>query len=143
MIGEIMAKSPLDLLNMAIERELDASIRYMWQYLTVRGSDIKDDFKKNALRKFKQAMTIGEHIVNLEDFPANTPENIGWSLRDMIVRDIRAENEGIKLYQKIMETASKEGDESTRKLCEKIIKKEKEQKRVLMCAQARATKKLI
>lgn len=141
-IDEIMADL-LDLLNKVIDKELSANIRYMWQHLIVESSDIKDVFKDNAIEKLKQVMKIGEHLFNLGDIPASAPENIGRSLREMIALDLKAENEVIKIYQEIIEVASKEGDAPTRTLCEKILTEEQERKRVLMCARGRAARKLI
>lgn len=138
-----MADLLLDLLNKTIEKELSASIRYMWQSLTVEISDIRDSFKDNAVDKLKKVMKIGEHLFNLGDIPANTPENIGRSLKEMIELDLKAENEVIKIYQEIVEVASKEEDAVTRNLCEKILAEEQERKRVLMCARGRVATKLM
>ena len=133
----------LDLLDKAIEKELKSSIRYVWQYLMVQKSDIKDDFRANAIKKLEQVMRIGDHLFNLGEFPASTPENIGRSRGEMIDIDLKAENEAIKIYQEIIGEADKEEDEVTRKLFEKILTEEKERKSVLMCARGRATKKII
>jgi len=133
----------LDLLDKAIEKELKSSIRYVWQYLMVQKSDIKDDFRANAIKKLEQVMRIGDHLFDLGEFPASTPENIGRSRGEMIDIDLKAENEAIKIYQEIIGEADKEEDEVTRKLFEKILTEEKERKSVLMCARGRATKKII
>lgn len=133
----------LDLLNNAIEKELSASIRYTWQHLTVESSGIKDTFKDNAIEKLKLAMKIGEHLFNLGDIPTCAPENIGKSLKEMIEFDLKAENEVIKIYQEIVEMATKEEDAATRTLCEKMLTEEQERKRVLMCALGRAVTKLM
>jgi len=133
----------LDLLDKAIEKELKSSVRYVWQYLMVQKSDIKDDFRANAIKKLEQVMRIGDHLFNLGEFPASTPENIGRSRGEMIDIDLKAENEAIKIYQEIIGEADKEEDEVTRKLFEKILTEEKERKSVLMCARGRATKKII
>ena len=133
----------LDLLDKAIEKELSASLRYIWQYLTVESSDIKDTFRDNAIEKSKQVMKIGEHLFNLGEIPASAPENIGRSLKEMIELDLKAENEVIKIYKEIIEVASKEEDIATCTLFEKILTEEQERKSVLMCARGRAAKKLI
>jgi bacterioferritin len=138
-----MADLLLDLLNKTIEKELSASIRYMWQSLTVEISDIRDSFKDNAVDKLKKVMKIGEHLLNLGDIPANTPENIGRSLKEMIELDLKAENEVIKIYQEIVEVASKQEDTATRNLCEKILAEEQERKLVLMCERGRVATKLM
>jgi len=138
-----MADLLLDLLDRAIEKELSASLRYVWQYLTVESSDIKDNFRDNAIEKLKQVMKIGEHLLDLGEVPASAPENIGRSLKEMIELDLKAENEVIKIYKEIIEVASKEEDAATRTLFERILTEEKERKSVLMCALGRAAKKVI
>jgi bacterioferritin (cytochrome b1) len=136
-----MTDSLLDLLDKAIEKELSASTMYFWQYLTPESSEIKDDFKDNALEKLKQAMKIGEILLDLGEIPASAPENVGKSMKEMIGLDLKSENQIIKIYQQIIEEASKEGDSATRRLFEEILTKEKERKKVLMCARGRAAKK--
>jgi bacterioferritin len=138
-----VAYSLPDLVDKAVEKELDAGMRYVWQYLTAQNLDIKNDFRDNAIRKFRQAMKVGEHLLVLGEVPVSAPENIGRSLKEMIDIDMKAENETMKLYRDIIAKASKEGDETTRKLFENILIKEKERKTLLKCAQGRATKKLI
>ena len=138
-----MADLLSDLLDKAIEKELKSSIRYAWQYLMAQNLDIREDFRTNALEKLKQAMKIGEHLFDLGEIPASAPENIGRSLKEMIDMDLKAENEVIKIYQGIIEEASKDEDAATLELFEKILTEEKERKKVLMCALGRATRKAI
>ena len=138
-----MADSLSDLVDKAIEKELDAGMRYVWQYLTAQNLDIKNEFRDNAVGKIKQAMRIGEHLLVLGEVPAGAPENIGRSLKEMIDLDVRAEHEAIRLYEDIIEKATREEDETTRRLFEKILAEEKERKTLLKCAQGRASKKLI
>ena len=138
-----MADLLSDLLDKAIEKELKSSIRYAWQYLMAQNLDIREDFRTNALEKLKQAMKIGEHLFDLGEIPASAPENIGRSLKEMIDLDLKAENEVIKIYQGIIEEASKDEDAATLELFEKILTEEKERKKVLMCALGRATRKAI
>jgi bacterioferritin len=132
-----MADLLLDLLDRAIEKELSASLRYVWQYLTVESSDIKDDFGDNALEKLKQGMKIGGHLLDLGEIPAGAPENIGRSLKEMIELDLKAENEVMKIYKEIFDVASKEEDVATQTLFERILTEENERKSVLMCALGR------
>jgi len=133
----------IDLLNQAFEKELSAAMIYMWQYLSLESSEIKDSFKENATDKLKQAIEIGEHLFNLGEFPTNTPENIGRSLKEMIDLNLKGENDLIKIYQEIIQLASKENDSVTQRLFEKILTDEKERKRILMCARGRAATKLM
>lgn len=136
-----MVDSLLDLLDKAIEKNLSASIRYVWQYLTPESAEIKDDFRDNAIEKLKQAMMMGEQLLELGEIPASASENVGRSIKEMIDLDLKSENEVIKIYQRIIEIASKEGDVATRRLFEEILGEEKERKMVLLCARGRAAKK--
>lgn len=138
-----MTVSLPDLVDKAIEKELNAGIRYVWQYLSVQNLDIKKEFRDNAVGKIRQAMKIGEHLMVLGEIPESAPENIGRSLKEMIDLDVKAEHESIKLYEEIIEKASREDDEATCRLFESILAEEKERKTLLKCAQGRAAKKLI
>lgn len=138
-----MADLLLNLLDKAIEKELSAGLRYLWQHLTLESSDIKDTFGDNAIEKLKQVMRIGDYLLDLGEIPAGAPENIGRSLKEMIALDLKAENEVIKIYREIIEMASKEEDVTTLKMFEKILTQEKERKSVLMCTLGRVAKKAI
>jgi len=131
-----------DLLNKAIEKELSASKRYIWQHFTSESSDMKSVFRDYAIEKLKQAIKIGERLFNLGEIPVGAPDNVGRSLREMTEIDIKAENEIIKIYQNIIDITKKE-DETTHKLVKKILTEEQERKNVLMCARGRAVTKLM
>ena len=133
----------IDLLNQAFDKELSAAMIYMWQYLSMESSDTKDSFKENATEKIKQAIEIGEQLFNLGEFPTSAPENIGRSLKEKINLNLKGENDLIKIYQEIIQLASKDDDSVTQRLAEKNLTEEKERKRLLMCAQGRAATKLI
>jgi bacterioferritin (cytochrome b1) len=133
----------IDLLNQAFDKELSTALIYLWQYLYMESSDIKDSFKENATEKIKQAIEIGEQLFNLGEFPASTPENIEKPLKEMIDLNLKSENDLIKIYQEIIQLASKEKDTVTQSLAEKNLTEEKERKRILMCARGRAATKLI
>ena len=133
----------IDLLNQAFEKELSAALIYMWQYLYMESSDIRDSFKENPTEKIKQAIEIGEQLFNLGEFPASTPENIEKPFREMIDLNLKSENDLIKIYEEIIQLTSKEKDLITQCLAEKNLTEEKERKRILMCARGRAATKMM
>jgi bacterioferritin len=125
------SKDLLELLNKAIAREIQVSIQYMWQHVQWRGVkafSVKDELRKIAVTEMKHAEAIAERLVYLGGEPTTTPTPIyvGKSLREMIERDVKDEEEAIKLYKQIIEVARKEGDVTTAVLFEKILGDEEE-----------------
>jgi bacterioferritin len=125
------SKELLELLNKAIAREIQVSIQYMWQHVQWRGVkafSVKDELRKIAVTEMKHAEAIAERLVYLGGEPTTTPTPIyvGKSLREMIERDVKDEEEAIKLYKQIIEVARKEGDVTTAVLFEKILGDEEE-----------------
>jgi len=125
------SKELLDLLNNAIAREIQVSIQYMWQHVQWRGIkafSIKDELRKIAITEMKHAEAIAERLFYLGGEPTTTPTPIyvGKSLREMIERDAKDEEEAIKLYKRIIEVARREGDVTTAALFEKILGDEEE-----------------
>ena len=54
-----------DLLNATIAKELGASIRYLWQYVTLERTvspGLKDTFKDISIEKLKRGMGLGERL---------------------------------------------------------------------------------
>jgi bacterioferritin len=125
------SKDLLELLNKAIAREIQVSIQYMWQHVQWRGAkafSVKDELRKIAVTEMKHAEAIAERLVYLGGEPTTTPTPIyvGKSLREMIERDVKDEEEAIKLYKQIIEVARKQGDVTTAVLFEKILADEEE-----------------
>ncbi len=123
----------LELLNKAIARELGVSIQYMWQHVMAIGMkspEIKDIFKDIAIVEMKHAEKIAERLFYLGGIPTTkpTPINVGDSLKDMIELDLKAEDEAIELYNKIIKVADGERDSTTRLLFEEILAEEEEHK---------------
>ncbi len=128
-----MASELLDLLNKAIAREIGVSIQYMWQHvmaLGMKSPEVKDIFEDIAIVEMKHAEKIAERLFYLGGTPTTkpTPINIGDSLEEMVEYDLRAEDEAIELYTKIIEVASGEEDSTTRLLFEEILEDEEEHK---------------
>jgi len=130
--GKIVAsKELLDLLNDAIARELQVSIQYMWQHVQwsgIKGFTVQEELKKIAITEMKHAETIAERLVYLGGTPTTKPAEIfvGKTLREMIERDVKDEENAIKLYKEIIEKARRENDVTTAVLFEGILKDEEE-----------------
>lgn len=128
----LMASKELkDKLNMAIALELQVSIQYMWQHVTVRGitaESVGGVFKQFAITEMKHAEAIGERLDYLGGTLTTKPApiDVGKSTKEMIEIDRRAEEGAIKLYREIIALAAKEGDVVTRKLFESILSDEED-----------------
>lgn len=125
------SKKLLNLLNDAISRELQVSIQYMWQHVQwsgIKGFVVKDELEKVAISEMKHAEAIAERLVYLGGTPTTKPAEIvvGKTLKRMIQRDIRDEENAIKLYKQIIALARKEKDETTTRLFMSILSDEEE-----------------
>ena len=121
----------LDLLNQAIAREIQVSVQYMWQHVLwkgVKGYAVKDAFKTTAIAEMKHAEAIAERLSYLGGIPTTkpTPIFIGATLKEMIESDMKAEEEAISMYKKILLLARKEGDATTEFLFNRILSDEEE-----------------
>lgn len=119
------------MLNDAIARELQVSIQYMWQHVQwsgVKGFAVQDELKKIAITEMKHAEAIAERLFYLGATPTTKPTEIvvGKTLKQMIQRDIKDEENAIKLYKQIIAQARKEKDEATELLIMGILKDEEE-----------------
>ncbi|MFZ2409997.1 MAG: ferritin-like domain-containing protein [Candidatus Methanoperedens sp.] len=128
-----MADELLDLLNKAIAREIGVSVQYMWQHvmaLGMKSPEIKDIFEDIAIDEMKHAEKIAERLFYLGGTPTTkpTPIKVGGSLKEMIEANLKAEDEAIKMYTRIIELASEKGDSTTRLLFEEILTEEEEHK---------------
>lgn len=125
------SKKLLTSLNLAIARELQVAIQYMWQHVLwegVPGFAVKDELKKIAITEMKHAEMIAERLVYLGGEPTTKPEPIfvGKTLRDMLKQDVKDEEGAIKLYKDIIKTACEEDDHVTCDLFKKILADEEE-----------------
>uniref|UniRef100_A0A7C6EBF7 Bacterioferritin n=1 Tax=candidate division WOR-3 bacterium TaxID=2052148 RepID=A0A7C6EBF7_UNCW3 len=124
-------KALLDMLNRAIARELQVAIQYMWQHVLWKGTKgfaVKDELRKIAITEMKHAEAIAERLAYLGGSPTTKPEPIfvGENLKEMLLQDKKDEEGAVKLYKQIIETARKEGDETTKKLFQGILAEEEE-----------------
>lgn len=127
----MVSKELLNLLNEAVAREIQVSIQYMWQHIQwrgVKGFAVQEELKKIAITEMKHAEAIAERLFYLGGIPTTQPKEIvvGKTLREMIERDVKDEEEAIKLYKEIIEKARKENDITTAVLFEGILKDEEE-----------------
>ncbi len=132
-IGSVVKASPalLDLLNQAIARELQVAIQYMWQHVQwggVRGFAVHDELQSIAVEEMKHAEKIAERLYYLGGKPTTkpTPILVGETLKDMIAQDVKDEENAIKLYKTIIDTAKKENDETTNRIFREILEQEED-----------------
>lgn len=116
-------------LNMAIAMELQVSIQYMWQHVTIRGMNAESVggvFRQFGITEMKHAEAIAERLDYLGGAVTTkpTPIDVGKSAKEMLEIDKKAEEGAIKLYREIIALADKEGDVVTRKLFEAILSDE-------------------
>ncbi len=122
-------KAILDKLNEAIAMELQVSIQYMWQHVTVRGMNAESVgviFKQISITEMKHAEQIADRIDYLGGVPTTKPHTIevGKNLKDMLELDKKAEEGTIRFYKTIIALAEKEGDVVTKRLFEEILSSE-------------------
>lgn len=125
------SKKLLEYLNIAIARELQVSIQYMWQHIQVTGimgAVVADTFKDIAITEMKHAETLAERLVYLNGVPTTKPDPIfvGSSLRDMLIQDQKDEEGAIELYRRGIQMAKDEFDYVTEHLLVKILAEEEE-----------------
>jgi bacterioferritin len=128
---EYMSKELNDKLNMAIANELQVSIQYMWQHVTVVGinsESVGGVFKKIAIVEMKHAEAIAERLDYLGGALTTKPSpiTVGKSVKDMLQINKKAEEDAIKLYKEIIALAAKENDVVTKRLFEEILSQEED-----------------
>ena len=125
------SKELMDMLNEAIANELQVSIQYMWQHVTVPGihsESVGGVFKKISITEMKHAEAIAERLdyIGGKLTTRPTPIEVGKNVKEMLKIDKKAEENAIKLYKKIVARAEKEGDVVTKKLFEDILTQEED-----------------
>ncbi len=125
------SKQLKDKLNEAIAMELQVSIQYMWQHVTVAGinaESVGGIFKQIAITEMKHAEAIGERLDYLGGKLTTKPSpiEVGKGVKDMLALDKKAEEGAIKLYKQIVALAAKENDVVTKRLFEEILSDEED-----------------
>jgi bacterioferritin len=135
----------IDLLNKGVEREIGVSLQYMLQHAkmeklvrrTMPENIILDKTTYDAVGKFlreiaiqemKHAADIMERIYYLggQATTKSSKPIIGDSISQFANLGVKAEEEALTLYRKIIETAAQMGDWETRELFEKIYHDEEQ-----------------
>ena len=125
------SKELLELLNKGIAREIQVSVQYMWQHVQWAGVahfSVKDELKKIAVSEMKHAEAIAERLFYLGGVPTTKPEPIfvGKTLKEMLAKDMKDEEDAVKLYKKTILLAEKEGDITTAQIFKKILQDEED-----------------
>ena len=123
------SKELLEMLNRAIARELQVSIQYMWQHIQwvgVQGFTVRDQLKLIAINEMTHAELIADRLSYLGGVPTTEPDTIkvGENLKEMIGLDVKAEEEAVAMYKRIIDLCREENDIVTRKLFEQILEDE-------------------
>jgi len=133
----------VSLLNQAVSREIKVSIQYMLQHAKMEklirrviAENILLDkttyeavgkfLREFAIQEMKHAAAAMERIYYLggEATTKSDKPEIGSTLSEFAKYGVKAEEEALVLYRKIIETAGKIGDWETRELFEKIYGEE-------------------
>ncbi len=125
----MVSEELINMLNMAIAREIQVSIQYMWQHVLAKGFEgevVKPELRKIAIVEMTHAELIAERLAYLGGEPTTEPSpiTVGKSVEEMIEIDAKAEEEAIKLYRGIIKKALEEEDYTTAKLFEQILEDE-------------------
>jgi bacterioferritin len=120
------SKELMQMLNKAIAMELQVSIQYMWQHVSVRGINsetVGGVVKGVSITEMKHAEMIAERLDYLGGVPTTKPNpiEIGNTTKEILTLDKKAEEGTIKFYKEVIAQAAKEGDVVTRKLFEDIL----------------------
>jgi bacterioferritin len=147
MVNEEGSTELIELLNMAVARELQVCIQYMLQHsIWIAKAPVKSDdeiseaqrkfvgthfpyflpgtgLKKIAITEMRHAEAIAERVVRLGGTPTTKPDpiKIGETLKEILEINKAVEKGAITLYKQVLEVAVKENDEETKKLFERIL----------------------
>ncbi|HEY3347865.1 MAG TPA: ferritin-like domain-containing protein [Nitrospirota bacterium] len=125
------SKDLLEKLNEAIANELQVSIQYLWQHVTVKGinsESVGGVLKKIGIAEMKHAEEIADRLDYLGGTLTTKPSpiKVGETLEEMLNIDRQNEEDTIKLYKRIVAMALDEGDIVTKKLFEDILMEEED-----------------
>ena len=117
------------MLNQAISDEMQVSIQYMWQHVTVvgvKGISVAGQFKMTAITEMKHAEKIADRLFYLGGIPSVNPSpvTIGGNLKEFLELDAKAEADTIKFYKEIIDLATKENDVTTAFMFKGILEDE-------------------
>jgi bacterioferritin len=134
-----------DLLNQGVSREIQVSVQYMLQHAKMEKiirkaipenilldkttyENVGKFLREISIEEMKHAAAIMERIYYLGGSATTKSNqvNVGNTISEFAKNDLKAEEEALLLYRKIIEAAGKAGDWETRELFEKIYSKEEE-----------------
>jgi bacterioferritin len=115
-----------EMMNQAIAAELQCIIQYMWHHVMVTGIDapaLSAVFSRLSMDEMRHAKKIAERLNYFDVSPTikPTPISVGGDALEMLKADARAEENAIMLYKTIIKQAASEGDQTTKRLFEKIL----------------------
>jgi bacterioferritin len=135
----------IELLNRAVERELQVSIQYILQHgkmekllkRTIPENILLDQttydavgkfLRETAIQEMKHAADIMERIYYLggQATTKSGKPKIGDSISEFAKNGVQAEEEALTLYREIIQTAGQIGDWQTRTMFEAIYRQEEE-----------------
>ena len=135
----------ISLLNQAVSREIQVSIQYMLQHAKMEKlirkvipenilldkttyEAVGKFLKEIAIQEMKHAADVMERIYYLGGSATTTSDKpvIGNSLSEFAKLGVKAEEEALVLYRKIIEAAGNIGDWETREMFEKIYSEEEQ-----------------
>lgn len=129
----------LNLLKIAVLREINLSIRYMWQNIMVKcvgGVFASDVLRDLAIAEMKHVEAIARRLNRLGGSLLTNLDVIevghGLSLQDMLKIDLEAEEEKITLFKVIIRVADDEGDVAIMRIFEEMLFEEEKHRAVLL-----------
>jgi bacterioferritin len=122
----VVSKELLDMLNKVVTREIQFSIQYMWQRLTVKGVEgaaVESIFRQMAVESAANAEVLGERLVYIAGVLPVTFDSVhvGHTFDDMLKENIQNSEETIDLLKQAIQSADKEGDFTTRRILEAVL----------------------
>jgi len=126
----------ITMLNQAVSHEIQVSIQYILQHAkmekliskTIPENILLDKTTYEAVGKFLKDFAINEmkHYLGGQATTKSDKVEIGNSLSEFVKLGVKAEEEALELYRKIIIEACRLGDRATRVLFEKIYNEEEE-----------------
>ena len=98
------------------------------QVIGTKGVAVAGKFKETAIAEMKQAEEIAERLWYLNGTPTTqlAPVKVGGNLKEFLEIGTKIEEEGIRLYKRIIDQAQKEGDVTTAFMIKEILEVEEE-----------------
>ena len=135
-----------DLMNQAIELEIEASMQYLWQHILWNGIDafaVKEQLKALSDEERGHAEDIADRLYFLGGIPTKGLQAsmksvpIGDNLMDQLAVDNDSETATITLYNKIVEQAIADKDKTTEWLFREILSDEEGHLNIITGLQAK------